>query len=194
MTLPPGRARLSIRPVPSGSIATANTIGMTDVACFAAGAAVPDVTMISTLSRTNSDAISAKRSLCPSAQRNSMTTVRRSIQSSSCSRCTNAAAHRLQDEAEAEPRNPMVGSLPACCARAASGHTAAAPPSRVMNSRRFTAIASRADQNDSTAQYGGRLLRCEIFTRPMTAVGQTRTSSLRATRPLPPSAETTSSG
>jgi hypothetical protein len=51
------------------------TIGMTDVACFAAGVAVPDVTMISTLSRTNSDAISAKRSLCPSAQRNSMTTV-----------------------------------------------------------------------------------------------------------------------
>jgi len=31
-----------------------------------------------------------------------MTTVRRSIQSSSCSRCTNAAAHRLQDKAEAE--------------------------------------------------------------------------------------------
>src|SRR6516164_7755002 len=28
----------------------------------------------------------------------------------------------------------MVGSLPACCARAASGHAAAAPPSSVMNS------------------------------------------------------------
>jgi hypothetical protein len=25
-----------------------------------------------------------------------------------------------------------------CCVRVASGHTAAAPPSRVMNSRRFT--------------------------------------------------------
>ena len=35
------------------------------------------------------------------------------------------------------PKNPMVGSLPACCARAASGHAAAAPPSSVMNSRRF---------------------------------------------------------
>src|SRR5262245_21186845 len=34
------------------------------------------------------------------------------------------------------PKNPMVGSLPACCARAASGH-AAAPPSKAMNSRRF---------------------------------------------------------
>jgi hypothetical protein len=35
------------------------------------------------------------------------------------------------------PKNPMVGSLPACCARAASGHVAAAPPSSVMNSRRL---------------------------------------------------------
>src|SRR5262249_54003460 len=33
-------------------------------------------------------------------------------------------------------RNPMVGGLPACCARAASGQ-AAAPPSSVMKSRRF---------------------------------------------------------
>jgi hypothetical protein len=33
----------------------------------------------------------------------------------------------------------MVGSLPACCARAVSGRPIAAPPARrVMNSRRFT--------------------------------------------------------
>jgi hypothetical protein len=36
-----------------------------------------------------------------------------------------------------EPRNPMVGGLPAFCARAASGHAATAPPSSAMNSRRF---------------------------------------------------------
>ena len=35
------------------------------------------------------------------------------------------------------PRNPMVGNFPTCCARAAIGHATAAPPSRVMNSRRF---------------------------------------------------------
>ena len=34
------------------------------------------------------------------------------------------------------PKNPMVGSFAGCCARAASGHAAAAPPRRVMNSRR----------------------------------------------------------
>jgi hypothetical protein len=32
----------------------------------------------------------------------------------------------------------MTGTFAGCCARAASGH-AAAPPSNVMNSRRFTA-------------------------------------------------------
>ena len=37
----------------------------------------------------------------------------------------------------AAPKNPMVGSFAGCCARAASGHAAAAPPSSVMNSRRF---------------------------------------------------------
>jgi hypothetical protein len=36
--------------------------------------------------------------------------------------------------------------LPACCARAASGHAAAAPPSSVMNSRRFTSNFSRASK------------------------------------------------
>jgi hypothetical protein len=112
-------------------------MGMTDVTCFAAGTASPDVTMTSTLSRTNSAAISAKRSLRPSAQRYSIATVRPSTQPSCCSRCTNAAVHGLQPEAELEPRKPMVGSLPACCARATTGHAAAAPPSSVMNSRRL---------------------------------------------------------
>ena len=36
VTLPPGRARLATRPVVTGSLPAANTIGMTDVACFAA--------------------------------------------------------------------------------------------------------------------------------------------------------------
>ena len=36
--VPPGRARLATRPVPTGSPATANTIEMSDDACFAATA------------------------------------------------------------------------------------------------------------------------------------------------------------
>jgi hypothetical protein len=48
-----------------------------------------------------------------------------------------AAVHGLQVAAEVLPRNPIVGSFPSCCARAASGHAAAAPPSSVMKPRRF---------------------------------------------------------
>ncbi len=50
--------------------------------------------------------------------------------------CCHMAA-MTAEEAVFAPRNPMVGSLPACCARAASGHAAAAPPRTVMKSRRF---------------------------------------------------------
>ena len=131
--------------------ATAKTIGMTDVACFAARtAAVPDVTMTSTLSRTNSAAISAKRSLRPSAQRYSIATVRPSIQPSSRSRCTKAATHWLLAEGVPAPKNPMVGSFPGCCARAASGHAAAAPPSSVMNSRRLMLLPSGRGAHPTT--------------------------------------------
>jgi hypothetical protein len=64
--LPPGRAKLVTRLFAIGSPATAKTIGITDVARLAAMTlAVPDVTMTSTLSRTKSAAISAKRSLLP---------------------------------------------------------------------------------------------------------------------------------
>src|SRR5215472_5811574 len=63
VTLPPGRASDATRPVPTGSPANAKTIGITDVVCFAAATCgVPDVTMTSILSRTNSAAISAARS------------------------------------------------------------------------------------------------------------------------------------
>ena len=65
VTLPPGRTRLATRPLPMGSVAISKTIGMSDVTCFAAAAAAPDATMTSTLSWTNSVAISAKRSVRP---------------------------------------------------------------------------------------------------------------------------------
>ena len=137
VTLPPGRARLATRPVPTGSATDPKTIGMTDVACFAAmTAAVPPVTITLTFSRTNSATISGKRSLRPSPQRYSIATVRPSIQPSSRRRCTKAAVHWLMADEVSGPRNPMVGSF-GCCARAASGQAAVAPPRSVMNSRRF---------------------------------------------------------
>jgi hypothetical protein len=110
---------------------------MADVVFFAAmTASVPAVTITSTFRRTNSAAISAKRSLRPSAQRYSIATVRPSIHPCSRMRWTNAAVQVLWADCESEPKNPMVRSLSGCCARAASDH-AAAPPSSVMSSRRF---------------------------------------------------------
>ena len=63
-----------------------------------------------------------------------------------------------------ELRKPVHSGIPitgtaGCCARAASGH-AAARPSTVMKSRRFTASVSRAsNRKDSTPPHRGRLLR-----------------------------------
>ena len=106
VTLPPGRARLATMPLPTGSAAAANTIGITDVACFAAmTAGVVCVTMTSTLSRTNSATISAKGSARPSAQRYSMVTVRPSIQPSSCSLLMNAEVQWRWLSALFAPRN-----------------------------------------------------------------------------------------
>jgi hypothetical protein len=61
-------------------------------------------------------------------------------------------------EGEPRGRNPSRTGPLTCCARAARGHAAAAPPTSDMNSRRFTASDSRAShRNDSTPRHG-RLL------------------------------------
>src|SRR5262249_1881760 len=147
VTLPPGRARLATSPLPTGSPATENTIGIVAVACFAATiSGVPEVTIISTLRRANSAAISAARSLRPSIQRYSITTVRPSIQETSRSRSTKAAIRLASAAGVPWPMYPMTGSLPGCCARATSGHPAAAPPSSVMNERRFIIRSPRRPQ------------------------------------------------
>ena len=84
--------------------------------------------MTSTLSRTNSAAISAKRSARPSDQRYSIVTVRPSIQPSSCSRCAKAATHSLAAERVLRPENPIVGSFAGLLRRAPQAATR--PPRR----------------------------------------------------------------
>ena len=141
-TFPPGRASDATRPIPTGSAATPKTIGIAVVTCLIAGTAPPDVRMTSTLSRTNSAAISGTRSLRPSAPPYAIVTVRPSIQPSSRNRCRKAAMSRGPVLNELIDRYPIVGSFPACCARAAIGNAVAMPPSAAMNSRRRTAIAT----------------------------------------------------
>jgi uncharacterized protein YchJ len=45
-------------------------------------------------------------------------------------------------EAVLEPMKPTRGSFAACCARATTGQTKAAPPTSLMNSRRRTAASN----------------------------------------------------
>ena len=179
VTLPPGRARLGTSLEPSGSFAAANTIGIADVACFAASTAPPTVTITSTLSRTNSAAISSKRSGCPSAQRYSIATVRPSIQPSSRSRCANAATHWLQAEAVPGPRKPIVGSLPAGCACAPSGQSAVAPAMSVMKSRRLMGFSQGQDYGLTIAglEWVGAVHRSKS-PPPMSAMDHKRHSQL----------------
>jgi hypothetical protein len=69
----------------------------------------------------------------------------------------------IASSAAVPTRTPIRRTRSPCCARAASGHAAAAPPSSVMNSRRFTVRSLPCFRpKDSTARYGRRLLLCGI--------------------------------
>src|SRR5262249_48683539 len=70
VTLPPGRARLSTKPAPTGSGVPVNTIGTVRVACSSDGTtAPPTARMTSGASATNSDACLRKSSGSPAPQR-----------------------------------------------------------------------------------------------------------------------------
>ena len=136
VTLPPGRARLATRPVPTGSPAVPKTIGMTDVACFdAMTAAVPAVTMTSTLSWTTQPRFrqDARLSLCPAVL--------------DCDRATFdpiVLAHALNKGGGPfvlggrclRAQEPDGRELCQRCARATRGQTAA-PPRAAMKVRRL---------------------------------------------------------
>jgi hypothetical protein len=174
----PGRARLVTRPVRTGSSATINTMGMLVVAAFAGRAAGLFAAITATRRRTNSAANSGSRSYLSSAQRYTIATFSPSTKPVSFRPRWNARRRSANTSGDALLRNPTTG-IAGCCARAASGH-AAAPPSSVMKSRRFTAQYSRAsDGNDSTPQLRQETVRCGISLRAMSVVGQTEKSRQR---------------
>jgi hypothetical protein len=146
VVLPPGRAKLSTRPAPTGSFALGNTIGTVRLTCCNS-LTVPPVpaTIASGASATNSAAflrmLSRKsappqrvsiRRLRPSVQPNS----RRPWRSATISDCpTGFSGDAIS--------TPMRRIRSGCCARAASGQmaaeAAAAPPRPAINSRRLMA-------------------------------------------------------
>src|SRR5262249_48245979 len=96
VALPPGRARLAIRPNLTGSSATPKTIGIVVVAALAAGAAVvkPGVAITATRRRTKSAISAGKRSYWPSSQWYSTVTFWPSMAPVSLGPLRNAAPRR----------------------------------------------------------------------------------------------------
>jgi hypothetical protein len=161
--------------VPTGSPAAAITIGMSLVACFTAcTAGVCDATITSGVSRTSSCAKPGSRLRFPPPERTSTVRFCPSTYPRSCSPCLNT---RKKKSLLPTTRIPMRGSA---CARAASGHAAAAPPSSDMNSRRFMSnnglppSAVGLPHAQPTAKRGGWVLggtRCGL---PTAGVAQPR--------------------
>src|SRR5262245_25343930 len=98
--------------------------------------------------------------------------------------CRNAATMGAYSLGELLLRNPITG-IDDCCARATSGH-AAAPPTSVMNSRRFTAqcLQCRSAYDRGIAQR--RVLHCGISNRLWTGLGQNENTPLPVACQLPP--------
>ena len=92
VTLPPGRARLSTKPAPTGSATIANTIGTLRVACSNGPTATLPVARIDVWrERDQFGRYLRMRSASPAPQRASIRTLRPSVQPNSCRPCTNAA-------------------------------------------------------------------------------------------------------
>ena len=142
--LPPGRLRLATRPSLTGSAPIVKTIGMVVVAALATDAPRRAGCDDHSHPQTNEFGRQGNhRSMYPSAQRYSIATVWPSMKPvllSPSAKCRQAVC---QTDRGMALRKPITG-IAGCCARAASGHAAAAPPRSVMNSRRSHSITSSA--------------------------------------------------
>src|SRR5215470_4499555 len=109
--------------------------------------APPVAAMTATCRRTNSATSAGSRSYWPSAQRYSIATFSPSTKPASFRPWRNARSRSEIASGDLGSRYPITG-IAACCALAASGHAATAPPSSVMNSRRFMGAPPQARAAD----------------------------------------------
>ena len=127
VTLPPGRARLATKPTRTGSATAMKTIGMVDVAFFAARLGCgAKATISSGFSATNSCASTGKRSTCPPAARKSMRRLRPSTQPARRNSSRNTSTPGAPSQRE-EQSTPMCATLSVRCA-ATIGDAAIRPP------------------------------------------------------------------
>src|SRR5215472_10516885 len=155
VTLPLGRLRLATRPISTGSAPTPKTIGTVAVPALAASAAgvLAGVAITATPRCTKSPSNSGSRALSLYAKRNSTATLRPSMKPVSFKPLRNAPTTPALSSGTPGYTNPITG-IPGCCAPAASGH-AAAPPSSVMNSRRFIVAIIRSPRRRAAGMLPG---------------------------------------
>ena len=137
MTLPPGRARLSTNPAPTGSATCTNTVGTVRVACRNAGMIVsPEAKTDVGRERDQFGRRCAAVGIGRGPAR-----VEPHVATDGPAQLPQRLSERLNAGLDipgaAAMSTPMRRIPPGCCALAASGHPAAPPPSSVMNSRRF---------------------------------------------------------
>ena len=136
--MPPGLARLCTHPIITGSGPTHETIGTFGAALCAAWIDEPPlVTMILAPCETNSLARAERRSACPSATRYSTRILLPSAYPKATKPDRNASVIGRTAVSEAKLSQPIVGIV-RCWACARLNDAAAAPPIKVMKSRRFT--------------------------------------------------------
>ena len=154
-------------------------VGMFFVSLFtAASAAVPSVMSRSGDVATNFAAYLRNKFSSPSLQRYSRSTFCPVIHPSAC-RPDSSATRSARDCGSLSGtiiKSPIRRLRPGCCARAASGHPAAAPPTSVMNSRRLTGRPLK--QRALPYHAVGCIVHRGNFWLPMSALGQKRTLEL----------------
>src|SRR5262245_5663963 len=134
-------ARLARRPSLIGSSPTPKTTGIVAVAALAASVGtLPTVAITATCRRTRSAISAGRRSWWPSSQWYSTVTFWPSTVPVSLRPLRNAATLRALASADPSRINPIT-RIAGCCARAASGHATAAPPSVAKNFRRAMWLA-----------------------------------------------------
>src|SRR5690348_17205 len=75
----------------------------------------------------------------------------------------NAATRKADVSGDCPLMNPITG-IAACCARAENGHVAAAPPTRLMNSRRLIAAPDVQDKTSYRLKATlGKGARCPLW-------------------------------
>ena len=116
-----------------------NTIGMVWVACCSSDPAYTPVARITSGADDPESEAYLRASAALLGQRMSICALRPSVQPNRCSPPRNAAMRACPSGSSApvDMSTPMRRRRSPCCARTASGHAAAAPPSKPMNSRRL---------------------------------------------------------